>query len=36
MPESVAWCWTDETPAPANMGVKDYMQVSLGITGFLE
>ena len=36
MPESVAWCWTDETPAPANMGIKDYMQVSLGITGFLE
>lgn len=36
MPESVAWCWTDETPAPSNMGVKDYMQVSLSIIGFLE
>jgi hypothetical protein len=36
MPESVAWCWTDESPAPANMGVKDYMQVTLNITGFLE
>lgn len=36
MPESVAWCWTDESPSPENMGVRDLMQVSLGITGFLE
>lgn len=36
MPESVAWCWTDESPTPENMGVKDLMSVSLGITGFLE
>jgi hypothetical protein len=34
MPESAAWCWTDQTPQPANMGIKDYMQVSLDITGF--
>jgi hypothetical protein len=36
MPESVAWCWTDESPAPQNMGVRDLMSVSLNITGFLE
>jgi hypothetical protein len=36
MPESVAWCWTDETPQPSNMGIRDYMQVSLNITGLLE
>ncbi len=36
MPESVAWCWTDAVPAPDNMGILDYMQVSLPITGFLE
>lgn len=36
MPESVAWCWTDEAPAPENMGIRDLMQVSLQITGFLE
>ena len=36
MPESVAWCWTDESPAPQNMGVRDLMAVSLNITGFLE
>jgi hypothetical protein len=36
MPESVAWCWTDESPAPSNMGVRDLMAVSLNITGFLE
>jgi hypothetical protein len=36
MPESVAWCWTDTSPQPENMGVKDFMQVSLPITGFLE
>jgi hypothetical protein len=35
MPESVAWCWTDESPAPENMGIKDLMQVSLSITGYL-
>jgi hypothetical protein len=34
MPESTAWCWVDETPQPANMGVKDFMQVSLNITGY--
>jgi hypothetical protein len=36
MPESVAWCWTDQPPAPENMGVLDFMAVSLPITGFLE
>ena len=36
MPESVAWCWTDETPQPENMGVRDLMAVSLTITGLLE
>lgn len=36
MPESVAWCWTNESPAPANMGLLDFMQVSMSITGFLE
>jgi hypothetical protein len=36
MPESVAWCWTDEAPQPENMGIRDLMQVSLSITGFLE
>lgn len=36
MPESVAWCWTDTTPAPDNMGIRDLMQVSLPITGFME
>ena len=35
MPESVAWCWTDESPAPQNMGVRDLMSVSLNITGFM-
>lgn len=34
MPESVAWCWTDESPAPSNMGIRDLMEVSLNITGF--
>jgi hypothetical protein len=36
MPESVAWCWTDDTPTPSNMGIKNLMQVSLSITGYLE
>lgn len=36
MPESVAWCWTDQAPAPENMGLRDYMRVSLSIIGFLE
>lgn len=35
MPESVAWAWTDESPAPSNMGIRDLMAVSLNITGFL-
>lgn len=34
MPESVAWAWTDQTPEPANMGIRDLMQVSLNITGY--
>lgn len=34
MPESVAWCWTDSTPQPSNMGIRGYMEVSLPITGF--
>lgn len=36
MPESVAWCWVDQPPAPENMGIRDLMAVSLDITGFLE
>lgn len=36
MPESVAWCWTDQAPQPSNMGVRGYMEVSLGITGHLD
>jgi hypothetical protein len=36
MPESVAWCWTDQVPQPENMGIRDFMQVSLPVTGFLE
>jgi hypothetical protein len=36
MPESVAWCWTDQTPQPENMGIKDLMSVTLDITGYLE
>lgn len=36
MPESVGWCWTNQTPAPANMGIRDLMQVNLEITGLLE
>lgn len=36
MPESVAWCWTDETPQPENMGTRDLMAVSLNITGLLD
>jgi len=32
----VAWCWTDESPRPVNMGVRDFMSVELPITGFLE
>ena len=35
MRESVAWCWTDQTPTPSNMGVRDLMQVSLDVTGYL-
>jgi len=35
MPESVAWCWTDEVPQPSNMGVRDLMEVALNITGLL-
>lgn len=34
MPESVAWCWTDDVPEPENMGILDLMQVSLRITGY--
>lgn len=36
MPESVAWCWTDAAPVPEYMGVRNFMQVSLPVTGFLE
>lgn len=36
MPESVAWCWTDAAPAPEYMGLRNLMQVSLPVTGFLE
>lgn len=34
MPESVAWCWTDSSPIPSNMGIIDLMSVSLPIVGF--
>lgn len=36
MPESVAWCWTDAVPIPRNMGVLDYLEVSMSVTGLLE
>jgi hypothetical protein len=36
MPESVAWCWTDQTPQPTNMGIRDLMSVSLTMTGLLD
>ncbi|MES2814470.1 MAG: hypothetical protein V4720_06210 [Pseudomonadota bacterium] len=36
MPESVAWCWTDAAPQPANMGIRGYMEVALSITGHLD
>lgn len=36
MPESIAWCWTDQAPVPENMGVVDFMRVTLPITGLLE
>lgn len=36
MAEATAWCWTDQTPQPENMGVLDFMAVSLSITGFAE
>lgn len=36
MPESVAWVWTDQVPSPANMGVRDFMEVSLPVTGLLD
>jgi len=35
MPESVAWCWTDQPPAPSNMGIRDFMEVTLDVTGYL-
>jgi hypothetical protein len=35
MPESVGWCWTDQSPAPVNMGMRDMMSVQLDITGFI-
>lgn len=34
MPESVAWCWTDQSPQPSNSGLRDFMEVSLSIVGF--
>lgn len=34
MPEDVAWAWTQDDPRPSNMGIKDYMQVDMSITGF--
>lgn len=36
MPESVAWCWVNQTPQPENMGVRDLMSVSLEITGLMD
>lgn len=36
MPESVAWCWTNAAPQPENMGVRDFMAVSLSVTGFMD
>lgn len=36
MPESVAWCWTDQTPTPENMGIRDLMSVSLTMTGLMD
>lgn len=36
MPESVAWCWTDQSPIPENMGIRDLMRVQLEITGLMD
>lgn len=35
MPESVAWCWCDQAPVPEYMGIRNLMQVSLPVTGYL-
>lgn len=35
MPESVGWCWTDGAPVPEYMGVRNYLQVSLPVVGYL-
>jgi hypothetical protein len=34
MSEDVGWAWTQEDPAPSNMGIRDLMQVSLNVTGY--
>ena len=36
MPEDVAWVWAQADPRPSNMGIRDYMQVGLDVTGFWE
>jgi hypothetical protein len=36
MPESVAWCWTDQAPVPENMGIRDLMSVQIEMTGLLD
>lgn len=34
MTDDVGWCWTDQDVRPANMGIADFMDVSLPVTGF--
>lgn len=34
MPDDVAWCWTGQDMRPQNMGVKNFIQVSLPVTGY--
>jgi hypothetical protein len=34
MTDDVAWCWTDTDLKPALMGVNEYVQVSMNVTGY--
>ena len=34
MPDDVAWCWTEKDLRPTLMGVREYMQVDLAVTGY--
>ena len=34
MPWDAAWCWAQGDPAPSNMGLRDFVEVSMPVTGF--